>query len=169
MSKAKRTDKCTCADGVRGKGCFDYHGSTAPKDKGVKRYDLGQVVSIGTDKDFCKTEMVGVTEGKYVLYSDIEPVLKENEELQAHKDGTLDGDCQVCDYDSFHRLLKDKDAEIASQNRKIEWLQDQVKELEENLFKCQGFLLEADKKLAAYDSGMAQNNAVQHIAKESRY
>jgi hypothetical protein len=113
--------------------------------------------------------MVGVTEGKYVLYSDIEPVLKENEELQAHKDRTLDGDCQVCDYDSFHRLLKDKDAEIASQNRKIEWLQDQVKELEENLFKCQGFLLEADKKLAAYDSGMAQNNAVQHIAKESRY
>jgi hypothetical protein len=44
---------------------------------------------------------------------------------------------------------------------------EQIKQLEENLFKCQGFLLEADKKLAEYDSGMAQNNAVQHIAMEN--
>jgi regulator of replication initiation timing len=46
----------------------------------------------------------------------------------------------------MEREIKDKDAMIASQNRKIEWLQDQVKE---------------------YESGMAQNNAVQHIAREN--
>jgi hypothetical protein len=40
------------------------------KPEEVKRFDLGQQVSIGTDKDFCKTVMIGVIEGKYVLFED---------------------------------------------------------------------------------------------------
>jgi chromosome segregation ATPase len=168
MSKDKSTDKCTCADGVRGKGCFDYH-SPAPKDKGVKpKFESKQFISV----DFLGGEAIEV-----ISKADHKAALKAKEdEIKMHSDMRRDNldahiECErnrIAEIGKLHEQLKDKDAEIASQNRKIEWLQDQVKELEENLFKCQGFLLEVDKKLATYDSGMAQNNAVQHIAKENR-
>lgn len=45
----------------------------------VNRYDLGKKMSIGTDKDFCESAMLGVTEGKYVLHSDYKKLEAELE------------------------------------------------------------------------------------------
>lgn len=87
----------------------------------------------------------------------LESALKaKEEELQAHKDGTLDGDCQVCDYDSFQRLIKDKDARIAELEKqlKLEYLAEHHTETVKSL----------ESQLKS-----ARDNALEEAAKESDY
>ena len=45
-------------------------------------------------------------------------------ELQKHKDETLDGDCERCDYDSFLRYMNEKDREIYHLIQRLSHLMD---------------------------------------------
>ena len=82
----------------------------------------------------------------------IAELLKENaklkEKLQVHKNATIDGDCQLCDYESFQAKLKAKDSEIAELKKRIE-------DLAHNKSKMSGYIRDMADDRKSKDSEIA--------------
>ncbi len=85
------------------------------KPEEVKRFDLGQQVSIGTDKDFCKTVMIGVIEGKYVLFEDHAKALATANAKIVELEATQLSLDDIC----YRKLNSELEAELSTANAKI--------------------------------------------------
>jgi DNA repair exonuclease SbcCD ATPase subunit len=63
----------------------------------------------------------------------IDKIREQAEELRKHKEATLDGDCQVCDYETFQRKIKEQAEELAKMREALEKIRANIHPIADNI------------------------------------